>query len=104
MVVRGPYTAIPAPARSRPLTPTSRLPGHTPKMVPTAKLVSMIDDPSRGSNATEYPCDRIHPTTTNGNIITPIAKMFKTRRRCWEVHAWTPSHDRAMETKNNQTK
>lgn len=57
MVVRGPYTAIPAAARSRPLTPTSRLPGHTPKMVPTAKLVSMMDDPSRGSNATEYPCD-----------------------------------------------
>lgn len=56
MVVRGPYTAIPAPASSRPLMPTSRFPGHTPKMVPTAKFVSMMDDPSRGSNATEYPC------------------------------------------------
>lgn len=67
MVVRGPYTAIPAAASSRPVMPTSLLPGHTPKMVPTAKLVSMMDDPSRGSNATEYPC--------TGN--TTVSKRFE---------------------------
>ncbi len=40
---------------SRPVTPMSLSPGHTPKMVPTVKLVSTMDEPSRGSNATLNP-------------------------------------------------
>mmetsp|Transcript_129878 Transcript_129878/g.224541 ORF Transcript_129878/g.224541 Transcript_129878/m.224541 type:complete len:305 (+) Transcript_129878:1811-2725(+) len=54
-VVRGPYTHIPAATMSRPVVPTIRLPGHTPKMVPTAKLQSTIDEPSSGSKQTAYP-------------------------------------------------
>jgi hypothetical protein len=30
-------------------------PGHIPQIVPTAKLVSITELPSRGSKATEYP-------------------------------------------------
>lgn len=40
---------------SRPVTPMSLSPGHTPKMVPTVKLVSTMDEPSSGSNATLNP-------------------------------------------------
>jgi hypothetical protein len=44
---------MPAAAWSRPVMPVSLSPGHTPKIVPTEKLVSTIDDPSRGSKATQ---------------------------------------------------
>ena len=40
---------------SRPVTPTSLSPGHTPKMVPTVKLVSTMEEPSKGSKATLNP-------------------------------------------------
>lgn len=40
---------------SRPVTPIKLSPGHTPKMVPTVKLVSTMEDPSRGSKATLNP-------------------------------------------------
>lgn len=46
---------MPAAAWSRPEMPVSLSPGHTPKMVPTVKLVSTMEEPSRGSNATEKP-------------------------------------------------
>ena len=37
------------------MIPLSWSPGHTPKMVPTVKLVSTMDEPSSGSNATLKP-------------------------------------------------
>lgn len=40
---------------SRPVTPMNLSPGHTPKMVPTVKLVSTMEEPSRGSKATTNP-------------------------------------------------
>ena len=40
---------------SRPVMPVSLSPGQTPKMVPTVKLVSTMEEPSRGSKATEKP-------------------------------------------------
>mmetsp|Transcript_30822 Transcript_30822/g.66153 ORF Transcript_30822/g.66153 Transcript_30822/m.66153 type:complete len:216 (+) Transcript_30822:701-1348(+) len=44
-----------AAAWSRPVMPVSLPPGQTPKMVPTEKLVSTMEDPSSGSKATEKP-------------------------------------------------
>lgn len=38
---------------SLPVLPSSLSPGQTPKMLPTAKLASMIDEPSKGSKPTE---------------------------------------------------
>jgi len=49
----GPYTAITDATCSRPVLPKNSLPSHTPYIEPTAKLVSTIDDPSSGSNATD---------------------------------------------------
>ena len=46
MVVLGPYTAIPADFNWRPDTPVSLSPGQIPHIVPTAKFVSITDDPS----------------------------------------------------------
>ena len=46
MVVRGPYVAMPEAASSRPVMPVRREPGQMPKMVPTAKFVSMMEEPS----------------------------------------------------------
>lgn len=40
---------------SAPVTPVNLSPGHTPKMVPTVKLVSTMLEPSSGSNATLNP-------------------------------------------------
>lgn len=40
---------------SRPVTPTSLSPGQTPKIVPTVKLVSTMEEPSKGSKATLKP-------------------------------------------------
>mmetsp|Transcript_5376 Transcript_5376/g.16225 ORF Transcript_5376/g.16225 Transcript_5376/m.16225 type:complete len:224 (-) Transcript_5376:48-719(-) len=44
-----------AAAWSLPVTFVSSPPGQTPKIVPTEKLVSTIEEPSRGSKATEKP-------------------------------------------------
>ena len=46
---------MPALTWSRPVIPVSLSPGQTPKMVPTVKLVSTMEEPSRGSKATEKP-------------------------------------------------
>ena len=46
---------MPAAAWSLPVMPLSLSPGHTPKMVPTEKLVSTMELPSRGSKATLKP-------------------------------------------------
>ena len=39
---------------SVPFRPSNAVPGHTPKMLPTEKFASTIDDPSSGSKATAY--------------------------------------------------
>ena len=39
---------------------------HEPMMVPTVKLVSTMEDPSSGSNATEYPL----PPCTNPTMFS----------------------------------
>lgn len=54
-VTFGPYWHTKAEACSSPRLPKSPFPGHIPTIVPTAKLASMIDEPSKGSKATENP-------------------------------------------------
>ena len=55
IVVRGPYMAAPAAFICLPFIPVSLSPGHIPQIDPTAKFVSITEDPSKGSKATEYP-------------------------------------------------
>jgi hypothetical protein len=55
IVTRGPYTAINDTTCSAPVLFRNPRPGHTPTIVPTAKLASTMEDPSKGSNATENP-------------------------------------------------
>mmetsp|Transcript_26477 Transcript_26477/g.59726 ORF Transcript_26477/g.59726 Transcript_26477/m.59726 type:complete len:218 (-) Transcript_26477:447-1100(-) len=52
-VVLGPYKDTTDATCSRPLRPSSPLPGQIPKIEPTEKLASMMLDPSSGSNPTE---------------------------------------------------
>jgi len=54
IVVRGPYTQIPAAHNSLPLMYVNLSPFQIPNIVPTAKLLSIMLEPSSGSKATEY--------------------------------------------------
>jgi len=54
--------------------PVSFSPGHTPKMVPTEKLVSTMDDPSSGSNATQKPS----PPTSTGSGTSSLQAYLHT--------------------------
>lgn len=49
----GPQTAITDATCCRPVWPMKLSPFQMPNIDPTAKLVSMIDEPSNGSNATD---------------------------------------------------
>eukprot|EP00593_Proboscia_inermis_P014451 CAMPEP_0171322502 /NCGR_PEP_ID=MMETSP0816-20121228/115004_1 /TAXON_ID=420281 /ORGANISM="Proboscia inermis, Strain CCAP1064/1" /LENGTH=136 /DNA_ID=CAMNT_0011821003 /DNA_START=1067 /DNA_END=1477 /DNA_ORIENTATION=+ len=53
-VVRGPYTLTALTICSRPVRPKTLVPGQTPNIPPTLKLALIMEDPSSGSNPTEY--------------------------------------------------
>ena len=58
-------------------------PGQTPKMVPTAKLVSMMDEPSRGSKATEKPSPPIGSSVgvSSEEAVATTPESFKFSKR-----------------------
>lgn len=66
----------------RPVMPTRSFPGQIPKMVPTAKLVSTMDEPSRGSKATEKPS----PPMSTGSGTSSLQAYFTTCCRCTVCH------------------
>jgi len=86
---------------SRPVTPVSLSPGQTPKMVPTVKFVSTIEEPSRGSKATENP----DPWRSTGSGTSSLQANFTfpwmTRTACQHdadqsTHAMDKSHRQWM--------
>lgn len=89
MVVRGPYVAMPEAASSRPVMPVRREPGQMPKMVPTAKLVSMMEEPSCwgvwSGSVSSGPWSFLHAVTEGGtrhvgNAPTPKKNKKKTHQ------------------------
>merc|ERR1719231_939496 len=78
-VVRGPYSATRLINWSRPVAPIRpSLPEpddepQTPTMVPTAQLLSTIDEPSSGSQHTVYSPSGLHARTSGSSSDAPNA-------------------------------